>query len=168
MTSVMIATLFYRIVTLMCGFGFAFLGYRLFCLGLTKNAGEFRAAAGEKSLLMKSVAPGIWFAFFGTLILFISIWKGVDFTLDTSLVGARSSVPTKTADSSPETNAVGELLKLDPEVDLDNHPQRMQRILGKLMESGSEALDNQEKQLLDLYLGKLKARITAKTSGTES
>jgi hypothetical protein len=175
MTWVAIAAIVYRIITIGFGFGFAFLGYRLFSQGMTKNAGELRAAFGDKGLLLKQVAPGIWFAFFGTAITCFSVYRGVDVATEASAGVANIAVKTGSgSDTGPPASAptpadrsvAGQLLGIDPTLDLDNYPKRMQTILDKLQ--GGEQLDNQEKELLKVYMGKLKARVTAQQGGTKS
>jgi hypothetical protein len=47
------------------GMAFAYMGYRLFVLGYFEKAGEFRAASGGNHILLKQVAPGVFFALFG-------------------------------------------------------------------------------------------------------
>lgn len=160
-TSVYLGVIFYRILTILCGFGFAYLGYRLFCLGITKEAGELQAKYGDSGLMLRQVAPGVFFALFGVIIAAVGIYRGVDFTQENT-VGVGVAV------SGKPGSVVGELFKIDPELDLDNHPQRMLDIIEKLKVDGHGSLDNQEKELLKIYVGKLKARIRAKTPGTES
>jgi hypothetical protein len=46
---------------------FAWMGYRLFKLGYFEKAGELKAAYGSNHLLVKQVAPGVFFAMLGAL-----------------------------------------------------------------------------------------------------
>lgn len=171
MTWVAITAIVYRILTIAFGFGFAYLGYRLFSQGMTQNAGELRAVYGDKGLIFKQVAPGIWFAFFGTAITCFSVYRGVDVATEASAGVATVAVKAATGQEAPGVtpigqNAAGMMLGIDPMVDLDNHPQRMQKILEKLQDG--DDLDNQEKELLKIYIGKLKARVTAQQGGVKS
>lgn len=67
----------YRLVTIVIGFLVIFLGYKLFRHGVFEKAGELKAAWGGSSLLIKQAAPGIFFTAFGTLIIIVSLTKGV-------------------------------------------------------------------------------------------
>ncbi len=155
-----VAVVIYRMASIGCGFGFAYLGYRLFRGGESKakNEGELSASYGTSQLILKEVGPGVWFAFFGTAITCFSIYRGLEVSVE------RSGVSATRASSSQ----VGELLKIDPELDLDGQPGRMKEILDSLSIGGKETLDGQQQKLLEIYLGKLKARITAKEGGVES
>ncbi len=170
--SIAIAAIFYRIVTVLSGFAFAYLGFRLFCLGISSKAGELKATFGENGLILRQVAPGIYFALFGTVIVGISIYRGVDISTEASGVGVTTS-----ESASEEKNVkkkgegagnVGQLLGIDPGIDLDYQPQRMLDIVEKMQIDGEDSLDNQEKRLLEIWIGKLKARVIAAQGGVES
>jgi len=53
------------------------LGYNLFKLGYFEKAGELKAVWGGRQLLLKAVAPGVFFALFGTVIVCVGIWKPI-------------------------------------------------------------------------------------------
>jgi hypothetical protein len=65
----------FRILALTAGALFVFLGYRLFKIGYFDRAGELHAAWGEKRIVLKQTAHGIFFALFGALVLGFAIWK---------------------------------------------------------------------------------------------
>ncbi|QDT40716.1 hypothetical protein Pan241w_07740 [Gimesia alba] len=77
----------YRIVSLIVGLGFAYMGYKLFLHGVFDKAGELQAAWGEKKLLLKQAAPGTFFSLFGTVIIVVALWKGLSFGLENGLAG---------------------------------------------------------------------------------
>ena len=77
----------YRIVSLIVGLGFAYMGYKLFIHGVFDKAGELQAAWGEKKLLLKQAAPGTFFSLFGTVIIVVALWKGLSFGLENGLAG---------------------------------------------------------------------------------
>lgn len=82
MTETVLTTL---IVTLLhvsmvaVGFGFAWLGYRLFCMGVYEKAAELQKAWGDKRILLKQAGPGVFFALFGVVVVVISLMRGTGF-----------------------------------------------------------------------------------------
>ncbi|QDT96795.1 hypothetical protein [Gimesia aquarii] len=69
----------YRIVSLLVGLGFAYMGYKLFDHGVFDKAGDLSAAWGKNRLLLKQAAPGTFFSLFGTVIVVVALWKGMSF-----------------------------------------------------------------------------------------
>lgn len=70
----------YRTVSMVIGFLFALLGYRLFIIGITADAGEFKAAWGANKLALKRTGPGTFFALFGMIIISVNLVKGPSVT----------------------------------------------------------------------------------------
>jgi len=68
---------FFRLITVLCGLGALFMGYRLFTLGVYEHAGDLKAAWGDRNLLMKQAAPGTFFALFGAAIVVSGIYAGL-------------------------------------------------------------------------------------------
>ncbi|MGL9621567.1 hypothetical protein QRQ56_26485 [Bradyrhizobium sp. U531] len=68
---------FFRTTALVIGAFLLYLGYSLFKLGYFEKAGELQAAWGQRRLVLKQVAPGIFFALFGTAIVCLGIWKPI-------------------------------------------------------------------------------------------
>jgi hypothetical protein len=68
----------YRIITIIVGLLIIYLGYRLFSLGVYEKTGELKAAWGEKNLILKQAAPGIFFVLGGAFIIIFSMWKGLN------------------------------------------------------------------------------------------
>lgn len=64
------------------------LGYRLFVKGIFTESGNMQASWDKKSLLVKKAAPGTFFVLFGSCIIAISIYKGLQFN------NSSHSVPT--------------------------------------------------------------------------
>jgi hypothetical protein len=90
-----IAIVLFRIIVLAAGTLFAVLGYRLFKIGYFEKAGELKAAWGNKNLSLKQVAPGVFFALFGAVIVAIGTWKPISFTaqsLPPEIVGVLQKV----------------------------------------------------------------------------
>jgi hypothetical protein len=72
------ATIAYRFSVVAIGLVFAFLGYRLFRLGVYEKAGDLKATWKGASLLLRQAAPGTFFALFGTSIICVALFKGFD------------------------------------------------------------------------------------------
>jgi hypothetical protein len=68
----------YKIVILVVGFLFAFLGYKLFLKGIS---GGFKLSAEYKGVKadLISASPGIFFILTGTIIIGIGLYKGLTF-----------------------------------------------------------------------------------------
>lgn len=75
---------FYKIVTLVVGLGFAHMGYRLFMADKTGSAGDLQAKAGKYGLSLRGGAPGVFFSLFGTILICLSVFKGVEFKREPS------------------------------------------------------------------------------------
>jgi hypothetical protein len=63
------------IVTVVVGFGFAVLGYRLFLRGLTSD-NDPEAVWGDRGLLLRRAAPGSMFALVGLAMITFALWEG--------------------------------------------------------------------------------------------
>jgi hypothetical protein len=69
----------YRICILLVGLLFAYMGFRLFMADKVGAAGDFEASNGSYALSLKGGAPGVFFCLFGTILIFTSILKGVEY-----------------------------------------------------------------------------------------
>ncbi len=74
----------YKIISLLIGTAFAFMGYRLFVSGIWGDAGEVEATFRDNKLLIKRGAPGTFFAVFGTIIVCSVIFTKLEFQKVTS------------------------------------------------------------------------------------
>lgn len=77
--TLMVSLTIYKVVTIFAGLAFAFMGYKLFIHGIFRQAGEFQTNWENRKLVLKKAAPGTFFALFGTLIVCISLWRGLTF-----------------------------------------------------------------------------------------
>ena len=75
--TLMLSLTTYKIVSILAGLAFAFMGYRLFIHGIFTEAGELSTNWENRSLVLKKAAPGTFFALFGTIILCITLWRGL-------------------------------------------------------------------------------------------
>ena len=80
---VLIVANVYRILCLLTGMVFGYLGYRLFVVGVFEKAGELKAALGDKHFTLKQVGPGVFFALFGVLIAGVGGLRSIDLTRST-------------------------------------------------------------------------------------
>jgi hypothetical protein len=69
----------FKVISLLCGVFTIYLGYKLFVKGIFNEAGDLKATWSDKGLLVKKAAPGTFFALFGAIVIFFSIYKGLDF-----------------------------------------------------------------------------------------
>jgi hypothetical protein len=84
--------LLYRTVTMVIGFGFAYLGFRLFDSAVNRTS-DVEAVYREVRVLLKRAAPGTVFAFFGAVLIGISLWKGVQVDTSSPTLGRTSAAP---------------------------------------------------------------------------
>lgn len=68
----------YKVASLGVGAILCFLGYRLFLAGVWGAAGDLEVKFRKNSLVLKSAAPGTFFALFGTVVIAFTIWKGLE------------------------------------------------------------------------------------------
>ena len=77
----------YKIGCLAVGSLFCLLGYRLFTAGIWGTAGDFDAKFRNTKLVLKSAAPGTFFAVLGAAIVIVTVWQGLDFNLHRGSTG---------------------------------------------------------------------------------
>jgi hypothetical protein len=76
-----VGVLVYKGLTLIVGLAFAWMGYRLFALGLTRQAGDLELQAGKGlTLKLTRAAPGIFFALLGAAIVIYSVTRILQLT----------------------------------------------------------------------------------------
>jgi hypothetical protein len=81
MTSwVIISLTLYKICSLLVGLALCYLGYRLFVLGISSPSGDLDAGGANYKLALKGTAPGIFLGLFGTIVIAVTPWKGLEFT----------------------------------------------------------------------------------------
>lgn len=74
----------YKICSLLVGLVFCYLGYKLFLAGVWGNAGDLNARFNNNKIVLKSAAPGTFFVLFGTIVIALTIWKGLEFESHTT------------------------------------------------------------------------------------
>jgi hypothetical protein len=68
----------WRTVCVLAGCLFGYFGYRLFRIGIYEKQGELRAEWSGKSLALRQVGPGVFFALFGILIAMVGVVRKFD------------------------------------------------------------------------------------------
>jgi hypothetical protein len=71
----------FKLASLLTGLISVFMGYRLFLAGIWGEPSQFVANVGKNRLLLKSAAPGLFFALFGTCVIAVTLWIGFNVQL---------------------------------------------------------------------------------------
>jgi hypothetical protein len=66
--------LIWRLAVLSCGVVSIILGYKLFMGGFAADKGSLEAGVGSHSLKISNIAPGTFFALFGSAIIATLVW----------------------------------------------------------------------------------------------
>jgi len=72
----------YKLASLGVGLAVVYMGYRLLLSGVWGKPTEMEVVLKDNRLMMKSAAPGAFFALFGSIIVVFALWKG--YTLKTT------------------------------------------------------------------------------------
>jgi hypothetical protein len=93
-TAVVVAVLIYKLSCLGVGSLFCYLGFRLFVSGIWGNAGDLRSTFGNSKIVLRSAAPGTFFAVLGAVITVSTIWQSIQYDwrqgADTSAISSRT------------------------------------------------------------------------------
>lgn len=88
----------YKLVSLLTGLGFGYMGYRLFRAGIENAAGNLEAKSGAHALKLTRTAPGTFFALFGTAVVCVTLYQGFDIKLPAPAERALTNLPALPAD----------------------------------------------------------------------
>jgi hypothetical protein len=102
--AIVTAMALYKVVCLLTGVALSYFGYRLFLAGVWGNAGDLDVTFSDNKLVLKSAAPGTFFALFGTIIIVFTVWKGLEVNLGDE--DPPSKRATTAAPKAPDPNAV--------------------------------------------------------------
>lgn len=69
----------YKIISLVVGLLFSYMGYKLFMSGIWGDAGDIDSKFGDNRIVIKKAAPGTFFALFGAIIVGATIMKGLEY-----------------------------------------------------------------------------------------
>jgi hypothetical protein len=103
--TLMFSLTLYKVVTILAGLAFAFMGYKLFVHGIFKNAGELQTNWENRKLVLKKAAPGTFFALFGTVIVCTSLLRGLTFQPSEGGIGGGAGAFGSDASKGDEPNS---------------------------------------------------------------
>jgi hypothetical protein len=96
----LVATSLFKIALILSGTGSIFMGYKLFCHGVAGVPGsDVETSAKGYTLTLKSTAPGTFFALFGTVLVGITAYQGMEVHLPDGSVTELSHQSRSTTDS---------------------------------------------------------------------
>ena len=96
--TIIVSKTVYKLACLCVGSIFCYLGYKLFRLGIWGKAGNMQANFNDFKLVLRSAAPGTFFALFGAVIVVVTLLHD-DLNFD---YRKNSSQNEQQDDSSPE------------------------------------------------------------------
>jgi hypothetical protein len=70
----------YKIIGILAGLAFAYMGYRLFLEDKIKTAGTIETGGNGYKLKVTNAAPGIFFSLFGTVVIVFSVMKNISYS----------------------------------------------------------------------------------------
>lgn len=73
------------IIAILVGAFLSWLGYRLFQFGFTEKS-DLNLNYGKIKFHLLSTSPGIFFSLFGTILIFISVWRSAQFKTENYLI----------------------------------------------------------------------------------
>lgn len=79
----------FKIFGIICGLVSIYFGYDLFKRGVFDKSGEFRAEYMSGNLILKSVAPGSFFALIGAIIIISVVISGYEFHVTDGYQGTK-------------------------------------------------------------------------------
>ncbi|WP_461535247.1 hypothetical protein [Spongorhabdus nitratireducens] len=77
--TIVLSGVLYKVVSLIVGAFFGYLGYKLFIKGIWGRSGDLEASFKDNKLIVKQAAPGTFFALSGAIIICVTIYTGIDF-----------------------------------------------------------------------------------------
>ena len=77
--SIVISLTLYKLVSLLVGLISVYMGYNLFVKGIWGQAGDLDTKFGDNKVVLKNAAPGTFFALFGSVIIIVTLSKGLEF-----------------------------------------------------------------------------------------
>jgi hypothetical protein len=109
----LVATGLFKIALILSGTGSVYMGYRLFCHGIHAGIGsEVDTSTKGYTLTLKSIAPGTFFALFGSVLVGITAYRGMEVHFPDGSVTDSSYQATSKADPPPGRS--GMPLRSDP------------------------------------------------------
>jgi hypothetical protein len=163
---ILIANIF-RIMSLLIGFGFACLGYKLYVKGVFDKTQDLKASFGNAKLALRNVAPGVVFGIAGIVVAILAVVRPVmlDHSRESQRHGSASATPrivdsnSRSAESSelshlkdPKTQSEDEVIKdeLFASHDMPPRPRSCKDVFRFLAKLNSNA---KRKAPEDLWVG---------------
>lgn len=95
---IIVALTLYKIVSLLTGTAFAYMGYRLFTAGVWGESGDVEAQFRDSRLIIKRAAPGTFFVLFGTIIVCFAVFTKLKFDAGPTIETNESYIEIKTGE----------------------------------------------------------------------
>ncbi len=73
----MIILVVYKVATLLAGLSLAYMGYKLFRVGIFGDSGNLEVTWADTKVVLKRAAPGTFFVVLGTIVLVTTVWRGL-------------------------------------------------------------------------------------------
>jgi hypothetical protein len=74
-----LALFIFKVVCVGSGVLVCYFGFRLFVLGIFTGAGDLSSQFQSTKLVLKKAAPGTFFALFGSAVIGVCVWQGLEF-----------------------------------------------------------------------------------------
>lgn len=100
------AVLIYKLLNTGVATFLAWMGYRLFSLGVFQSSGDIDATFRDNRLILKRAAPGTLFLMFGTIVMIACIWRGFDSIVTQGTETSQSTTVTHASGFSGPNDAV--------------------------------------------------------------
>lgn len=97
----LIMVVVYKVATLLAGVSLAYMGYKLFRLGIFGESGDPKASWSDASLVLKRAAPGTFFVVLGTIVLVSTVWRGLTAETVNKMIPADREQHQKQLDPDP-------------------------------------------------------------------
>lgn len=72
----------YKIFVILVGLCFGYMGYKLFMSGIVDSNSDVDANFRDTRVILKQVAPGTFFALFGTIVVGFAVFTGIKWESD--------------------------------------------------------------------------------------
>ena len=97
----LLATSFFKIALILSGTASTYMGFLLFREGFSESKGKAEGEGHGVTFKMENVGPGVFFALFGTILIGITAYKGMEVTLPGGVKVFSSPVNMSAAEASP-------------------------------------------------------------------
>lgn len=99
MNEIYLTLLIYKLAALGSGVVLCVLGYRLFAKGIWGAAGDIDMRFKDNVIVLRSAAPGSFFAILGAAVIVATIWQGLSIESGDIAIDAMTSTPPRQSGS---------------------------------------------------------------------